>query len=228
MEFRVLQGVPPADVRAFLAMARKRSFDRSEVVFHEGDVADAVHLITEGRFALRVVSPLGQSAMLAVRGPGETFGEFALMAAGTRRTVSVAALEPGATLSIGREAFRTLAREYPSLMDVLVALLAERLRYSDERILAAHFLDADARVRWSLLQLVPIYGDTDGVAVPLTQESLAELAGTARGTVNRVLREEQDRGAVALERGRVLVLDPDGLATRVHGLPQRRGDERAE
>ncbi len=228
MEFRVLQGVPPADAKAFLAMARKRTFDRSEVVFHEGDSADAVHLVTEGRFALRVVSALGQSAMLAVRGPGETFGEFALLPGGARRTVTVSALEPGATLSVGRQPFRELARQHPSLMDVFVALLAERLRYSDERLRAAYFLDADARVRWSLLQLVPIYGDTTHAVVPLTQESLAELAGTARGTVNRVLRDEQDQGAVALERGRVVVLDPDALASRVHGLPQRRGDESAQ
>ena len=103
---------------------------------------------------------------------------------------------------------------------MLVALLAERLRYSDERIVAAHFLDADARVRWALLQLVPIYGDGHHAIVPLTQESLAELAGTARGTVNRVLREEQDRGVVTLERARVRVLDRDSLAARVRGLPQ--------
>jgi len=103
---------------------------------------------------------------------------------------------------------------------MLVALLAERLRYSDERIVAAHFLDADARVRWALLQLVPIYGDGHHAIVPLTQESLAELAGTARGTVNRVLREEQDRGVVTLERARVRILAPDSLAARVRGLPQ--------
>ena len=76
--------------------------------------------------------------------------------------MSVAALEPGETLSVGREAFRGLVRRHPTLMDVLVALLAERLRYSDERILAAQFLDADARVRWALLKLVPVYGETDG------------------------------------------------------------------
>ena len=173
MEFRVLQGVPPADVKAFLAMARKRVFDRAEVVFHEGDPADAVHLVTKGRFALRVVSPLGQSAMLAIRGPGDSFGEFALLASGTRRAVSVAALERGETLSVGREAFRGLVRSHPSFMDVLVALLAERLRYSDERILAAHFLDADARVRWALLRLVPVYGDTGGVASRLRRLSPA-------------------------------------------------------
>jgi len=72
----------------------------SETVFHHGDVADAVHLITKGRFALRVLSSLGQSAMLAVRGPGETFGEFALLESEARRTVTVAALEAGETLSV--------------------------------------------------------------------------------------------------------------------------------
>ena len=221
MEFRVLEGLPPDDVRRFLAMARRRTFERDEIVFHHGDLADAVHLITKGRFGLRVYSPSGQSAMLAVRGPGETFGEFALLEGGRRRSVSVSALEPGDTLSVGGDAFRELLGRHPELKDVLVALLAERLRYSDERILASHFLDANARVRWVLLQLVPVYDSSDGAVVPLTQESLAELAGTARGTVNRVLRDEQQRGLVALERGRVRVLDADGLAARVRGLPHR-------
>ena len=59
-------------------------------------------------------------------------------------------------------------------------LLFERLRYADERIVAAHFLDADARVRWALVQLVRIYTDGNEIVVPLTQENLAELAGAAR------------------------------------------------
>ena len=202
MEFRVLEGVPPDDVRAFLATARRRPFEREAIVFHHGDAAETLHLITKGRFAVRIVTPFGRSAMLAIRGPGETFGEFALLATDARRAVTVAALEPGETLSIGRDAFMDLARRYPQLKDVLVALLAERLRYADERIVAAHFLDADARVRWALLQLVRTYGCGDEVVVPLTQENLAELAGTARGTVNRVLNEEQGRGVVAVERGR--------------------------
>ncbi len=213
-------GVPAEDVLALLALARRRSFAREEIVFHHGDVADALHLITKGRFGVRIVTPLGQSAMLAVRGPGETFGEFALIPGGARRTVTVAALEQGETLSIGRDTFMDLASRHPELKDVLVVLLFERLRYADERIVAAHFLDADARVRWALVQLVRIYTDGDEIVVPLTQENLAELAGTARGTVNRVLREEQERGVVALERSRVRVLDVEALAARVRGLPR--------
>lgn len=219
MEFRILEGLPAEDVRRFLALARRRTFERDEIVFHHGDPADAVHLITKGRFARRVLSPRGQSAVLAVRGPGDMFGELALVWTGMPRLVTVSALEPGETLSIAGAPFRSLLGQHPELKDVLVKLLAERLRFADENIIASHFLDSDARVRWALLQLVPVYGGGNGVVVPLKQESLAELAGTARGTVNRVLREEQDRGVVALERGRVRVLDVDALSARVRGLP---------
>lgn len=222
MEFRILEGLPAEDVRRFLALARRRTFERDEIVFRKGDPADAVHLITKGRFARRVLSPVGQWAMLAVRGPGDTFGELALVWTGMPRLVTVMSLERGETLSIAGETFRGLLGERPELKDVLVKLLAERLRFSDENIIASHFLDADARVRWALLQLVPVYASGEDVVVPLTQESLAELAGTARGTVNRVLRDEQKRGAVSLERGRVRVLDAEGLAARVRGLPERQ------
>ncbi len=219
MEFRILEGLPPEDVRRFLALARRRTFERDEIVFHRGDPADAVHLITKGRFARRVHSSVGQTAMLAVRGPGDTFGELSLVWTGMSRLVTVSALEPGETLSIAGVSFRGLLGQHPELKDVLVKLLAERLLYSDKRIVAAHFLDADARVRWTLLELAPVYGGDTGVVIPLTQENLAELAGTARGTVNRVLRDEQERGAVVLERGRVRVLEPEALRTRVRGLP---------
>ena len=219
MEFRILEGLPPEDVRRFLALARRRTFERDEIVFHRGDPADAVHLITKGRFARRVHSSVGQTAMLAVRGPGDTFGELSLVWTGMSRLVTVSALEPGDTLSIAGVSFRGLLGQHPELKDVLVKLLAERLLYSDKRIVAAHFLDADARVRWTLLELAPVYGGDTGVVIPLTQENLAELAGTARGTVNRVLRDEQERGAVVLERGRVRVLEPEALRTRVRGLP---------
>lgn len=220
MEFRVLEGVPPADVRRFLTLARRRTFERDEVVFHHGDVADAVHLVARGRFALRVFSPIGESAMLAVRGPGESFGELAL-GSGMQRLVTVSALEPAETRSVAGAAFRALMGRHPELKDVLVRSLVERLRFADQHIIVSRFLDADARVRWALLKLAPVYRSGDDVVIPLTQENLAELAGIARGTVNRVLREEQERGVLAVERGRVRVLDADGLRARVRGLPER-------
>ena len=66
-------------MRELLQIARRRRFSRNEVVFHRDDPGDSLHLISKGRFAIRVMTPLGDTATIAVRGPGESFGEMALV-----------------------------------------------------------------------------------------------------------------------------------------------------
>src|SRR6476659_4303200 len=80
MRFRLLAGVPEAEAQRLLAVARRRAFARGEVVFHRDDPADCLHLIAKGRFAVRVITPLGDTATVAVRGVGDNFGETALVA----------------------------------------------------------------------------------------------------------------------------------------------------
>ena len=98
---------------------------------------------------------------------------------------------------------------------MLLRLLAEQVRRTSDRIVEAHHVDADTRVRRRLCELAETYGGGDDEpVVPLTQEDLAAIAGTSRATVNRVLREEEKRGVVALERGRVTLRDTEALAGR--------------
>jgi CRP/FNR family transcriptional regulator, cyclic AMP receptor protein len=73
MQWKLLQGVPDEQVRQLLSMARRRTFRKSEVVFHRGDPADSLHLISKGRFKVQVMTPLGELATIAVRGPGDSF-----------------------------------------------------------------------------------------------------------------------------------------------------------
>ncbi len=99
--------------------------------------------------------------------------------------------------------------------NVLLGLLTEKVRRLDERMVEAHYLGADARVRRRLLELGAIYGGADGeTVIPLTQEEIAAMAGTSRATVNRVLREEEKRGTLQLRRGKTLLVAPDELARR--------------
>src|SRR6185437_12986317 len=100
MEWRLLHGVPEEEVRRLLSLARRRTFKRGEVVFHRDDPADSMHLIVTGRFAVRVMTALGDQVTIAVRGPGESFGEMALVDAGARRSATVEALEPAETFSV--------------------------------------------------------------------------------------------------------------------------------
>jgi len=150
-----------------------------------------------------------------VLGPGDAFGELALLLPEERRSATISALEAGETRSVYRDDFARLQRSHPGVKDVLLRVLALQLRRASSRLVEAHHVDAETRVRRRVHELAVAYADGGGdPVVPLTQEDLAEMAGTSRATVNRVLREEEKRGSVALERAKVRVLDADALGDR--------------
>jgi CRP-like cAMP-binding protein len=215
MRWRLLDDVPAEDARMLLSVARRRRFQRGEVVFHRDDPGESLHLIVSGRFAIRVMTPLGDTVWLAVRGPGESFGEMTLIESDARRSATVSALEAAETFAVYKPEFDRLRERYPSVDRVLIAFLAGEVRMLDERLLEALYLPAERRLLRRLHELSQVYRQPDGSAViPLTQEELAEFAGAARATVNRVLRLEQARGTIELQRGKTRVLDPDELARR--------------
>jgi CRP/FNR family transcriptional regulator, cyclic AMP receptor protein len=211
VKWALLDGVPEEDVRALLSIARRRKFSRGEVVFHENDPADTLHLVDKGRFAVRTQTALGDTAILAVLGPGDMFGELALLSGEEPRSATVAALEPGETRSVHRVDFERLRREHPETSSVLIGILSGQVRRLSRHLLDALYVPADKRVLRRLVEIAALYDDA---VVPLTQEDLAGLAGTSRATVNRVLREEEARGTVKLGRGRTSVLDPAALMAR--------------
>jgi CRP/FNR family cyclic AMP-dependent transcriptional regulator len=215
MEWPLLEGLPAEDVHELLSAARRRTFAKGEVVFHRDDLAESLHFVVRGRFAVRATTPLGDSVLLDVLGPGQAFGELALLLPDERRSATISALEAGETRSVYRDDFARLQRSHPGVKDVLLRVLAVQLRHASERLVEAHHVDAETRVRRRVHELAASYGDDESDAVvPLTQEDLAEMAGTSRATVNRVLREEEKGGSVRLERGRVWVLAPDALGRR--------------
>jgi len=219
MSWRLLAGVPGDDVAALLAVARRRRFGRGGVVFHRDDPADELHLVSTGRFAIRVMTPLGETATIGVRGPGDSFGEMALVAAGGRRSATVVALEDGETVTVRRDAFDRLRGQHPAVNEVLMHFLTDEVRRQNELLLDAMYVPSELRVLRRLCELIPIYRRAIGespVEIPLTQDELAGLAGTSRTTVNQVLRAEEARGIVRVLRGRTQVLDPNALAERAN------------
>jgi CRP-like cAMP-binding protein len=209
VEWRLLAGVSAEDVGRLVAVGQRRTFRRGQVVFHDDDPADALHLVARGHFAVRVTIPTGETVLLAVIGPGDAFGELALVSDG-RRGATVQAFSDGETLALHRDAFEALRRARPQVDRTLASILAERLRRVNDLLLEAHYVDADVRVRRRLLELGAAFDGT----IPLTQEEIAQTAGTSRATVNRVLREEEAAGTVELGRGRTTITDAAALQGR--------------
>lgn len=216
MRWRLLADVPDEEVRRLLSVARRRTFRKGEVVFHRGDPADSLHLIAKGRFKLQVMTPLAQEATIAIRGPGDAFGEMAIVGEGAKRSATIEALERGETFCVLESDFRRLRREHPGVDRILIEFLATEVRLLNARLLEALYVPVDRRVVRRLAELADVYDSGESeVEIPLTQEELAGLAGTTRPTVNQVLRSLEAAGLLVLRRGRTIVTDRDGLAARV-------------
>ena len=211
----LLQGVPQDEVERVIAAARPRRFVKGEVVFHEEDHGDTLHIIVKGRFAVRVTTPYGDVATLVVLDKGNVFGEMALLEADAIRGATVVALEPAETLSIRHADFDDLRRVHPQVTEVLLSILAHTVRRLTRHLVEALYIPAEVRVIRRLLELAEVYGlGHDNPTIPLGQEDLGGLAGTSRATVNRVLRKEEERGTVSLKRGRTTILDRSALEQR--------------
>jgi CRP/FNR family transcriptional regulator, cyclic AMP receptor protein len=215
MDWLLLGGLSEPDRRAVLASTHRRRFARGEIVFHEADPADAVHLVAEGRLAAHRSTPAGDTVTFEILGPGDTFGEMALFAARPRRTSTVAALEPAVTLSLGFGEVERLRTAHPAVERQLVELLAQRVTRLSAHLLEALHVPADERIVRRLHEICARYAAPEGartVVVPLTQDAIGDLAGAARPTTNRVLRRLAVDGAVVLHRGSIEVVDRAALA----------------
>jgi CRP/FNR family transcriptional regulator, cyclic AMP receptor protein len=218
MEWALLAGLSDADRRVVLASAHRRRFARGEVVFHEADPADTVHLVAEGRLAVRRSTSGGDTVTFAILGPGDTFGEIAMLGAEPRRSSTVVTLEPTVTLSLGFAELDRLRSSHPALDRHLVELLARQVRRLSDHLLEALHVPADERIVRRLHEVCGHYGVPGAagtVVVPLTQDAVGDLAGASRPTTNRVLRRLEADGILALHRGSIEVLDRAALSRRV-------------
>jgi CRP-like cAMP-binding protein len=214
----VLDRLPEEEAERLVRSARRRRFAAGEVIFHEGDPADSLHLIVRGRVAVLVTSRYGQQLTYSIQGAGEFFGELALLREDGLRSATIRALEQTETLAVHRRDFDKLRAEHPAIEQLLVQILAARVLKLSEELQEAVYQPVEVRIRRRLLAMGRMYGGgAPGTVVPLTQDELAGLAGVARTTVNRVLRQEEQRGTVRLDRHRVTIVDPVELGRRSQG-----------
>jgi CRP-like cAMP-binding protein len=207
MEFEVRAALTPTDREALLARCEPRHYRRGELIVVQGAPAEHLHLIEQGKVAVRVLTESGEVVTVSVLRAGQFLGEMAVVGRGPR-TASAVALEPVLTRSMSAAAFDALRTEQPSVDRMLVEMLAARVDRLSRQLAEVLYLPVEVRLARRLLSLAGAYSTGPGaVEVPLTQEDLAGLVGTTRPTTNQLLQSLAERGVVTLGRGRITVLD---------------------
>jgi len=193
----------PATFLATIGQGRKNLVLRKKrVIFAQGDRADAVFYIQEGKVKLTVVSKSGKEATLGILNPGDFFGEGALAGQTVRMGFAVSITECQ-LLRIEKKAMMLALHREHTFSDMFVAYLLERnIRY-EEDLVDQLFNFSEKRLAWMLLLLAHFVKDVvpESVVPKISQETLAEMVGTTRSRVSFFMNRFRKLGFIHYNGG---------------------------
>jgi CRP/FNR family cyclic AMP-dependent transcriptional regulator len=188
------------------ALCVRRRLVPGEVLFEKGDPADALYGVRRGTIRIETGAEGGERLILNVLGPGDLFGEIALLD-GQPRTADAMAAEPCELFLLRRNDFLSFIEREPRIAIRLIELLCLRMRWMSERMEEVALLPLHARMARRLAGLAQDFG----TELHLTQSDLSEFVGGARESVSRQLQKWRRAGIVELRRGRIVILDDERL-----------------
>ena len=193
-----------------------RTFDRDNVIILAEEEGDTLFIIKKGQVKVSIVSEEGREVILSLLGPNSVFGELSLLD-GKPRSANVIATEETDLLILRRSDFLELIYKTPQIATALLAELASRLRKTDRQIEGLALLDVTSRISETLLQLATGQGreSTDGVVIENrpTHQEMANMSGTTRETVSRVLKRLESEGYIACRGRKITILHEESWKT---------------
>ena len=200
-------------------VAEPTRFGAGEIVFREGEFSTSCYVISSGHACAVRKHSGGRAITLARFGPGDLFGELAMLD-DQRRSATIEAVDELDALSIRGDDMRRLLRTHPDIAIKMITALAQKLRQTNERLAGQSFQTVQSRVAKALSELVEAaqaeHGENGGVVIKGTQAQLARLAGSSRESASRFLAVLERAGIITQGRGKLTVHDPAALERYVY------------
>jgi len=212
-KFALFAELDDRELSAIAAVAKTRHYAKDDVIFHADESGDVFCLIREGQVKITMISPEGKEIILSLLGPGDFFGEMALLD-DEPRSATVVATEPLDVVTIWRSDFLQILQENFSITRKVLAELSRRLRTASNRIESLATMDVYGRLARFFLELAQDSGkslDNGYVAVTRpTHQSIANMIGTSRETVSRLIHDLM-RQNLLLSEGKTIYLRKTAL-----------------
>lgn len=220
-----LQAVPlfanlgDAELQALAADLRPHDYAPGALIFSEGEPGQTLFLVERGQVRIFIQNDNGQEISVNVCGPGDLFGELAVIDQ-LPRSATAQAMGDTRVLSLTRDRFRDHLRRSPQLALNFMLALSVRVRYNTRQMDNLNQRSVPARLARKLLELAQQHGvaEAQGVRLrlTLTQSDLASMTNATRESVNKALGQFRRQALIDIRAGSIIVLDPEGL--RAHSL----------
>lgn len=184
--------------------AKLRTYRRNIVVINEGDEASTLYMIISGQVKVFLSNDEGKEIVINLQGPGEHFGELALIDS-TPRSASVMTVKQSRLASISKRDFREVLSEHPDIAFRLIKNLAGRVRVLSENIRSLALLDVYGRVAKTLQSLAREHNGKLVIEERLTQQDIANRVGASREMVARIMKDLVNGHYITMDKKRIQI-----------------------
>ena len=223
-QVQIFAGLPEKGLERAIDLARRDKLNKDEILFHQGDPAEAFHLILAGRVRVGQTTPDGQHVIIRYLGPREVAGCVAVCG-GVPYPATATAVEDTWLLTWVRSRIAELAAEYPVIAINGMRIMGGRAMELQERLREMQTERVERRIAHALGRLVVQAGrrTKEGIEIdfPISRQDLAEMTGTTLHTVSRTISAWESAGIVLGGRQKVVIAKPHALVAIAQDLPEK-------
>ena len=206
----IFRELEPEALDQLCRYAKHITLKRGAALFSKGDPGNSLFAVISGTLKMSISSPEGRNAILNLIGPGQVFGEMAVLS-GQARSADATANTNCEMFVIDRRDFLPFVRNHPALAMKFIELLCERVRRTSDQVEQIILQDLPGRLASALLGLTERNKSDDSRTIEITQQEISEMVGMTRESINKQLRAWAARSWVRLEHGAIVVLDTGSL-----------------
>jgi CRP/FNR family cyclic AMP-dependent transcriptional regulator len=218
-QVKLFTGLAAEDLVVLAANLQRRRYGKGQFIFQQGDPGLCLYLVESGKVKIASFSSEGKGLVLNLFGPGDFFGELALLD-GEPRSADAVAQEPCQLLLLQRDDFMRFLEARPHVAIKLLATVSRRLRHTTQQAEAIIFFDLPARLARVLLELAEAERTSTEAGWVITsrptQAELAEMVGATRESVNKWLGAYEEQGLIRREGNQLIILQPEALRKRIY------------
>lgn len=213
----LFQDLAEHELDAIAPLFVERKYKKNTVLFFEGDLGEDLFIIASGLVKIYRIDQ-AKEIILSLFDAGDFFGEMSLMQHGLTRSATAETLEATTMYSLSRRAFTHFLERTPKLSLKLLEMTMDRLRKANEQIYDLTFLDVRARTIKVLYRLAQEHGIDDNgsllINMKLTHQQLANMAGTVRESVTKVLQELQEEQVIGIDKKMISIRSLEELINK--------------
>jgi len=200
----LFRSLKPEDVRELEGKASPVAYTKGTMLIWEGHQPDWLYVIEEGKVQVFSTDAVGHEVIFGLLGPGECFGELALLD-DCERSASVKAVTDCRVWKLSKEAFQECCQRHPGIYPAVVAGLVERIRALNEGIKQFALLNVRDRIIKTLIRLSRRGNESRVVDYRPTHQELASMVGASREMVTKTLKELAAEGYITVDAERIII-----------------------